>query len=58
MPDGPSAFLPNSKIWGETIVSLSVTTDDRRRIDERIGISIPFPQRDVHLIRSPGEQTS
>jgi small conductance mechanosensitive channel len=37
-PDGPSAFLPNSKIWGETIVNLSVTDQDRRRIDETYGI--------------------
>lgn len=39
LPDGPTAFLPNSKIWGETIVNLSVTDQDRRRIDEVYGIS-------------------
>jgi small conductance mechanosensitive channel len=38
LPDGPSAFLPNSKIWGETIVNLSVTDKDIRRIDETYGI--------------------
>jgi small conductance mechanosensitive channel len=38
LPDGPTAFLPNAKIWGETIVNLSVTDQDRRRIDETYGI--------------------
>ena len=38
LPDGPSAILPNSKIWGQTIVNLSVTDQDRRRIDETYGI--------------------
>lgn len=39
LPDGPIAFLPNSKIWGQTILNLSVTDKDIRRIDEhyRIG---------------------
>ena len=39
LPDGPSAFLPNSKIWGETIINLSVTDKDIRRIDESYGIA-------------------
>ena len=39
LPDGPTAFLPNSKIWGQTIVNLSVTDQDRRRIDEVYGIA-------------------
>ena len=38
LPDGPTAFLPNSKIWGQTIVNLSVTSLDQRRIDEVYGI--------------------
>lgn len=38
LPDGPTAFLPNSKIWGETILNLSVTDKDIRRIDEHYGI--------------------
>ncbi|MDO9092892.1 MAG: mechanosensitive ion channel [Rubrivivax sp.] len=38
LPDGPTAFLPNSRIWGETIVNLSVTDQDMRRIDEHYGI--------------------
>lgn len=38
-PDGPSAWLPNSKIWGETIINLSVTDQDRRRIDAHYGIA-------------------
>lgn len=38
LPDGPVAFLPNSKIWGQTIVNLSVTDKDIRRIDETYGI--------------------
>jgi small conductance mechanosensitive channel len=39
LPDGPCAFLPNSKIWGETIINLSVTDKDIRRIDENYGIA-------------------
>ena len=38
LPDGPIAFLPNSKIWGQTIINLSVTDQDIRRIDENYGI--------------------
>ena len=38
LPDGPIAFLPNSKIWGETILNLSVTSNDIRRVDEHYGI--------------------
>ncbi len=38
LPDGPKVFLPNSKIWGNTIVNLSVTDNDQRRIDEVYGI--------------------
>jgi small conductance mechanosensitive channel len=39
LPDGPVVFMPNSKIWGQTIVNLSVTDNDIRRIDESYGIS-------------------
>ncbi|MDH5539814.1 MAG: mechanosensitive ion channel [Rhizobacter sp.] len=39
LPDGPSAILPNSKIWGQTIINLSVTDKDMRRIDESYGIA-------------------
>ena len=39
MPDGPAAFLPNSQIWGQTIVNLSVTDKNIRRIDEHYGIA-------------------
>ena len=39
LPDGPSVFLPNSKIWGHTIINLSVTDKDIRRIDESYGIA-------------------
>ena len=38
LPDGPSAFLPNAKIWGQIIIKLSVTDQDRRRIGEVYGI--------------------
>ena len=38
LPDGPSAILPNSRIWGQTIVNLSVTYQDRRRFDQIYGI--------------------
>ena len=39
LPDGPSAHVPNSKIWGQTLVNLSVTDGDKRRIDETYGIA-------------------
>jgi small conductance mechanosensitive channel len=39
LPDGPVVFLPNSQIWGHTIVNLSVTDQDMRRIDEVYGIA-------------------
>ncbi len=39
LPDGPSVILPNSSIWGQTIVNLSVTDRDIRRIDESYGIA-------------------
>ena len=39
LPDGPVVFIPNSKIWGQTIVNLSVTDQDIRRIDEAYGIA-------------------
>ncbi len=39
LPDGPMVFIPNSKIWGQTIVNLSVTNLDIRRIDESYGIA-------------------
>lgn len=39
LPDGPSAFLPNAQIWGQTIINLSVTDQDMRRIDEHYGIA-------------------
>ena len=38
LPDGPSAFLPNSRIWGQTIINYSVTDKDIRRIDAHYGI--------------------
>ena len=38
LPDGPRVFLPNSQIWGQTIINLSVTDKDQRRIDETYGI--------------------
>ncbi len=38
LPDGPVAILPNSKIWGQTIINLSVADKDMRRIDETYGI--------------------
>ena len=39
LPDGPKVFLPNSKIWGNTIINLSVTDQDKRRLDETYGIA-------------------
>jgi len=37
-PDGPTAFLPNSRIWGQTIINYSVTDQDIRRVDTHYGI--------------------
>jgi small conductance mechanosensitive channel len=39
LPEGPSVFIPNSQIWGQTIINLSVTDKDILRIDENYGIS-------------------
>ncbi len=39
LPEGPSVFIPNSQIWGQTIINLSVTDKDIMRIDENYGIS-------------------
>lgn len=39
LPDGPCVFLPNSQVWGQTIINLSVTDKDMRRIDETYGIA-------------------
>ncbi len=39
LPDGPKSFVPNSKIWGQTLINLSVTDRDIRRIDESYGIA-------------------
>lgn len=39
LPDGPAVFLPNSQIWGQTIINLSVTDQNIRRIDETYGIA-------------------
>lgn len=39
LPDGPVVFIPNSQIWGHTIINLSVTDQDIRRIDETYAIA-------------------
>lgn len=39
LPDGPKAFLPNAEIWGKTLVNLSDTDQDLRRIDQTYGIA-------------------
>lgn len=39
LPDGPVVFIPNSQIWGQTIINLSVTDRDIRRLDETYGIA-------------------
>ncbi len=39
LADGPTVFIPNSKIWGQTIINLSVTDNDIRRIDESYSIA-------------------
>lgn len=37
--DGPLAFIPNSRLWGNEIVNMSNTFNDTRRINETFGIS-------------------
>lgn len=39
LPDGPKAFIPNAEIWGKTLVNLSDTDQDLRRIDQTYGIA-------------------
>ena len=39
LPDGPKAFIPNAEIWGKTLVNLSETDQDLRRIDQTYGIA-------------------
>lgn len=39
LPDGPKAFLPNAEIWGKTLINLSETAQDLRRIDQTYGIA-------------------
>lgn len=38
LPDGPRAFLPNAEIWGKSLVNLSESDKDIRRIDQTYGI--------------------
>ncbi len=38
-PDGPKAFIPNSKLWGDILINFSQTHDDVRRFNETFGIS-------------------
>lgn len=38
-PDCPRVIIPNSKIWGDTIVNYSNTFEDRRRFDIIFGVS-------------------
>jgi small conductance mechanosensitive channel len=39
LPDGPRAFLPNAEIWGKSLVNLSESDQDIRRIDQTYGIA-------------------
>ncbi|NDV61802.1 mechanosensitive ion channel family protein [Puniceicoccales bacterium CK1056] len=38
-PDGPKAFIPNSKLWGDILINFSQTHNDLRRFNETFGIS-------------------
>ena len=38
-PEGPRVTIPNSKIWGDTIVNFSDTIDGNRRFDIAFGVS-------------------
>lgn len=38
-PDGPKVTIPNSKIWGDTIVNFSDLVEERRRFDIPFGVS-------------------
>ncbi|TVR52331.1 MAG: hypothetical protein EA425_05100 [Puniceicoccaceae bacterium] len=39
LPDGPRVIIPNSRVWGNKVVNLSITVEDRRRINEVFCIS-------------------
>ena len=47
-------IIPNTNIWGANISNFS--TNPTRRVDMVFGISIPFPQRDVHFYQADSEQ--
>ena len=38
-PDGPYVTVPNSQLWGQSLTNFSRTFEDRRRLNETIGIS-------------------
>ncbi|MCH2155420.1 MAG: mechanosensitive ion channel [Opitutales bacterium] len=38
-PDGPSVFIPNSKLWGNVAMNLSHSHNDLRRFNETFGIA-------------------
>lgn len=48
------AVRPHVEIQDEVGAAFDITEAVKRRLDEA-GISIPFPQRDVHLVAPPGE---
>ena len=38
-PDGPKAFIPNTKLWGDILINFSQTHNDLRRFNETFSIS-------------------
>lgn len=38
-PDGPYVTVPNNQLWGQSLTNFSRTFEDRRRLNETIGIS-------------------
>lgn len=44
--DNQLVIVPNNSVWGDVIVHVTGITERRFDAD---GVSIPFPQRDVHI---------
>lgn len=48
--DSQLIVVPNSNVWGSMITNINASPT--RRVDltfDEVGVSIPFPQRDIHV---------